>query len=176
MHVKLTNGQPDQFPYTIGQFRRDNPNTSFPRQIPNTILRRYAVYEVTELEKPSHDPLVQTLVVGTPTREVIRLKTEADCTDPDTGEVDADQVGQPLYGNEWEVEHTVQNMEQATAENNVRSKRDGLLSETDWMALSDVTMSDTITAYRQALRDIPDQAGFPFSVTWPSNPLSSNWP
>ncbi len=176
MHVKLTNGQPDQFPYTVGQFRRDNPNTSFPRQIPNTILRRYAVYEVTELEKPSYDPLIQTLVVGTPTREVIRMKTEADCTDPDTGEVDTDQVGQPLYGSEWEVAHTVQNMEQAVAEANVRAKRDGLLSDTDWMALSDVTMSDSITAYRQALRDIPDQAGFPFSVTWPSNPLSSNWP
>jgi hypothetical protein len=167
MHVKLTNGNVDQFPYTIGQFRRDNPNTSFPRQIPDTILRRYAVYEVTELEKPSHDPLVQTLVVGTPTREVIRMKTEEDCTDPDTGEVDTDQVGQPLYGSEWEVTYTVQNMEQATAEANVRSKRDGLLQETDWMALSDVTMSDTITAYRQALRDIPSQSGFPFSVTWP---------
>jgi hypothetical protein len=168
MHVKLTNGNVDQFPYTIGQFRRDNPNTSFPRQIPDTILRRYAVYEVTELDKPSHDPLVQTLVAGTPAREIIRMKTEADCTDPDTGEVDTDQVGQPLYGSEWEVEHTVQNMEQATAEANVRAKRDGLLQETDWMALSDVTMSDSITAYRQALRDIPSQAGFPFSVTWPT--------
>ena len=168
MHVKLTNGNADQFPYTIGQFRRDNPQTSFPKQIPDTILRRYGVYQVTELEKPIYDPLVQTLVAGTPAREVIRMKTEADCTDPDTGEVDTDQVGQPLYGSEWEVAHTVQNMEQAVAEANVRAKRDGLLSETDWMALSDVTMSDTITAYRQALRDIPDQAGFPFSVTWPT--------
>ena len=168
MYVKLTNGQPDQFPYTIGQFRRDNPQTSFPKQIPDTILRRYGVYQAIELEKPTHDPLVQTLVAGTPAREVIRMKTEEDCTDPDTGEVDTDQVGQPLYGSEWEVAHTVQNMEQAVAEANVRAKRDGLLSETDWMALSDVTMSDTITAYRQALRDIPDQAGFPFSVTWPT--------
>lgn len=167
MHVKLTNGQPDQFPYSVGQFRRDNPQISFPKQIPDTILRRYGVYQVTELEKPSYDPLVQTLVAGTPAREVIRLKTEADCTDPDTGEVDVDQVGQPLYGSEWEVSHTVQNMEQATAGANVRSKRDSLLQQTDWMALSDVTMSDTITAYRQALRDIPSQAGFPFSVTWP---------
>jgi hypothetical protein len=170
MFVKLTNGNVDQFPYTIGQFRRDNPNTSFPAQIPNTILRRYAVYEVTELAKPSYDPLVQTLVVGTPTREVIRMKTEADCTDPETGEVDTDQVGQPLYGNEWEVSYTAQNMEQATAESNVRARRDSLLQETDWMALSDVTMSSEMTTYRQALRDIPAQSGFPFSVTWPNKP------
>jgi len=170
MYVKLTNGSVDQFPYTIGQFRRDNPNTSFPAQIPNTILRRYAVYEVTELAKPSYDPLVQTLVVGTPTREVIRMKTEEDCTDPETGEVDTDQVGQPLYGNEWEVSYTAQNMEQATAESNVRAKRDSLLQETDWMALSDVTMSSEMTTYRQALRDVPAQSGFPFSVTWPNKP------
>lgn len=170
MHVKLTNGNVDQFPYTIGQFRRDNPNTSFPAQIPNTILRRYAVYEVTELTKPSYDQLVQTLVVGTPTREVIRMKTEADCTDPETGEVDTDQVGQPLYGNEWEVSYTAQNMEQATAEANVRARRDSLLQETDWMALSDVTMSSEMTTYRQALRDVPAQSGFPFSVTWPNKP------
>ena len=170
MFVKLTNGNVDQFPYTIGQFRRDNPNTSFPAQIPNTILRRYAVYEVTELAKPSYDPLVQTLVVGTPTREVIRMKTEADCTDPETGEVNTDQVGQPLYGNEWEVSYTAQNMEQATAESNVRARRDSLLQETDWMALSDVTMSSEMTTYRQALRDIPAQSGFPYSVTWPTKP------
>ena len=170
MFVKLTNGNVDQFPYTIGQFRRDNANTSFPAQIPNTILRRYGVYEVTELDKPSYDPLVQTLVVGTPTQEVIRMKTEADCTDPETGEVDTDQVGQPLYGNEWEVAHTVQNMEQATAEANIRAKRDSLLQETDWMALSDVTMSVEMTTYRQNLRDIPSQAGFPYSVNWPVKP------
>ena len=170
MFVKLTNGNVDQFPYTIGQFRRDNPNTSFPAQIPNTILRRYAVYEVTELAKPSYDPLVQTLVVGTPTREVIRMKTEADCTDPETGEVNTDQVGQPLYGNEWEVSYTAQNIEQATAEANVRARRDSLLQETDWMALSDVTMSSEMTTYRQALRDIPAQSGFPYSVTWPTKP------
>jgi len=52
----------------------------------------------------------------------------------------------------------------------VRNQRDRLLAETDWMALSDVTMSNAWTAYRQALRDIPAQAGFPFSVTWPTKP------
>lgn len=52
----------------------------------------------------------------------------------------------------------------------VRNQRDRLLAETDWMALSDVTMSDAWSAYRQALRDIPAQSGFPASVTWPTKP------
>ena len=52
----------------------------------------------------------------------------------------------------------------------VRNQRDSLLAATDWTALSDVTMSSEMTAYRQALRDIPSQAGFPASVTWPTKP------
>ena len=52
----------------------------------------------------------------------------------------------------------------------VRNQRNALLAETDYMALSDVTMSDAWTAYRQALRDIPAQDGFPSSVTWPTKP------
>lgn len=51
-----------------------------------------------------------------------------------------------------------------------RSLRDELLAETDWTANSDVTMSDEMSTYRQALRDIPAQAGFPDTVTWPTKP------
>ena len=52
----------------------------------------------------------------------------------------------------------------------LRGQRDQLLKETDWMALSDVTMSSEMTSYRQALRDITDQTGFPYSVIWPTKP------
>mgnify|MGYP001353992251 CR=1 FL=1 len=37
----------------------------------------------------------------------------------------------------------------------LRKKRNGILSRTDWMANSDVTMSDNWKTYRQALRDLP---------------------
>ena len=52
----------------------------------------------------------------------------------------------------------------------VRGKRDALLTKTDWMANSDVTMSDEWRTYRAALRDVPAQAGFPNSITWPTEP------
>ena len=39
---------------------------------------------------------------------------------------------------------------------NLRQKRDGLLKETDYYALSDVTMSDDMKKYRQDLREITD--------------------
>lgn len=52
----------------------------------------------------------------------------------------------------------------------VRNKRNDLLKETDWMALSDVTMTPEMAAYRQALRDITSQERFPYSVVWPVKP------
>jgi|TARA_R110000787_G_C13311106_1_gene435514 hypothetical protein len=52
----------------------------------------------------------------------------------------------------------------------VREERDIKLSETDWMASSDLTMSSEWVSYRSSLRDVPSQAGFPNSVTWPVEP------
>jgi len=52
----------------------------------------------------------------------------------------------------------------------VREERDEKLKETDWMASNDVTMSDEWRTYRQALRDIPSQSGFPNTITWPVEP------
>ena len=52
----------------------------------------------------------------------------------------------------------------------VREERNALLSACDWMANSDVTMSDEWATYRQALRDVPSQAGFPNTITWPTKP------
>jgi hypothetical protein len=51
-----------------------------------------------------------------------------------------------------------------------RAKRTALLMETDHYALSDVTMSSDMTAYRQALRDVPQQTDFPTSINWPTKP------
>lgn len=56
------------------------------------------------------------------------------------------------------------------ASSDARNKRNYLLSATDWMALSDNTMTPEWAAYRQALRDITDQEGFPYSVIWPTKP------
>lgn len=51
-----------------------------------------------------------------------------------------------------------------------RSVRNNLLAETDWWANSDRTMTQAEIDYRQALRDITSQAGFPDNVTWPTKP------
>jgi hypothetical protein len=54
--------------------------------------------------------------------------------------------------------------------NPIRDKRNALLADTDWWAVADRTMTQAEIDYRQALRDIPTQAGFPDNVTWPTKP------
>jgi hypothetical protein len=49
-------------------------------------------------------------------------------------------------------------------------KRRDLLAETDWWAMSDRTMTQEEIDYRQALRDVTDQAGYPIDITWPTKP------
>ena len=51
-----------------------------------------------------------------------------------------------------------------------RDVRNNLLKETDHYALSDVTMTDAMKAYRQALRDVPQQTDFPGTISWPEKP------
>ena len=139
-HLKITNGQPEI--YSIGQLRRDNPNTSFPKSPNDALLADWGVYPYTVQDQPTVDYMTQTV---TPT-----AFTEVD--------------GAWTQG--WEVS----NLSVEDAGRNIRPQRDSLLSQTDWMALSDVTMSPEWAAYRQALRDVTTQAGFPYAVIWPTKP------
>lgn len=70
---------------------------------------------------------------------------------------------------EQEAEYKAQkDAEQAKS---VRNDRDQRLKDSDWTQLSDSTADKQAWAtYRQALRDVPTQAGFPWSVEWPVKP------
>ncbi len=54
----------------------------------------------------------------------------------------------------------------------VRTERNAKLAATDWTQAADVPQSvkDSYAPYRQALRDVPSQAGFPWTITWPDKP------
>jgi hypothetical protein len=55
----------------------------------------------------------------------------------------------------------------------VREKRNELLNKTDWSQVVDVpqAIKDKYATYRQALRDVPQQEGFPATVVWPTQPV-----
>jgi len=53
----------------------------------------------------------------------------------------------------------------------IRTQRDALLAETDWTQVADAPVNAQAYAdYRQALRDIPQQSGFPGDIEWPTPP------
>jgi len=150
MFVKANNGVAEKFPYTIGELRRDNPDTSFPKTISDSLLVDFGVFTVSESAMPSYDPMTQSV-------ERAALPTLVN--------------GVWAWG--WDV--TALTAEQIAARDaakaaSIRRERDSLLAATDWTALSDVTMSAEMATYRQALRDITAQEGFPHSTTWPTKP------
>lgn len=61
-------------------------------------------------------------------------------------------------------------MKDAEQAKSVRASRDAKLSETDWRFRSDMTPSQEWKDYCQALRDVPSQAGFPWTIEWPEAP------
>jgi len=139
-HLKLTNGQPEI--YSIGQLRRDNPKTSFPKVPSDALLADWGVYPYTVQDQPTVDYMTQTLK-QTALAEVNGAWTQG-----------------------WEVS----NLPVEDAGRNIRSQRDNLLQQTDWMALIDVTMEPYWREYRQQLRDMTAQEGYPYSVIWPTKP------
>ena len=69
------------------------------------------------------------------------------------------------------VEPTVDVEDLATK---IRMQRNNLLKQTDYLMMSDYPIESDrlakVKTYRQALRDIPEQSGFPRTITWPEKP------
>lgn len=75
----------------------------------------------------------------------------------------------------WEVidlpPEVVERIDTVQSEN-IRRQRNQLLFETDWTQLTDSTVNRIAWAeYRQLLRNIPQQSGFPWDLTWPTKPI-----
>ena len=73
-----------------------------------------------------------------------------------------------VVGGKWQ-RFTVRDKTDAELMIEVRGKRDELLKETDFYALSDVTMSSDMTTYREALRDLPANVDLT-NIVYPTKP------
>jgi hypothetical protein len=82
-------------------------------------------------------------------------------TTDDTGNVTSASQHEAAY-------KAIKDAEQASA---VRKSRGDKLADSDWTQVADAPVDKAVWAtYRQALRDITTQEGFPWSVTWPDAP------
>jgi hypothetical protein len=145
--MNLINLQTLQYPVSIYTVRAENPNTSYPDS-PSFVPDGYAAVETTPL--PDYDRNTQK-VVAMPPAQVLSAWRQV-----------------------WGVRELPADEQQkirdakATA---VRKQRDALLAQSDWTLLPDAPVNAAAWAsYRQALRDVPAQPGFPFDVIWPTAP------
>ena len=150
MYVKVKDGAVEAFPYGFRELMRDNPNTSFPDRLDDDFLAQYGIHPVTPLEIPQ------------PFDDVTQNVATADPVLVDKGWVQSWSITE---ASDAEIAQRIGDLAQ-----NARSTRNNLLSETDWAALVDSTLTPEMSKYRQALRDITKQTSFPRLIDWPIKP------
>lgn len=142
-------GTLDRYPYTITDLIRANPGTSWPEVVSEQVALNYGLVPVTPVEPDPENPLCNR-------RRTAELQSDGTWLEA--------WVDTPATAAEI-AERTAQ---QAAV---VRDERNHRLSECDWTQLPDAPADATAWAtYRQALRDITSQPGFPWDVEWPLLP------
>ena len=66
MYALIENGEVKQYPYGADVLRRDNPQTSFPKNPTAELLATFNVFPVKPTEQPQFDPMTQRVEEGTP--------------------------------------------------------------------------------------------------------------
>ena len=134
---------------TDSEFRAMFPNTGFPVQLTEQIINDFGGDVVFE------GPQAQ------PSRYQVGFRD-----------------GVEQINGKWYTKYSVSDMDDeakaaldAQQAKSVRDDRTNRLSESDWTQLADAPVDKTAWAtYRQALRDVTTQEGFPWSVSWPVKP------
>lgn len=158
MYAEVKNGAVVTFPYDYDILVKKNPYTKFSQ---TDLL---SMYSGTEANLDGH--------------ELVRV-TEADAPTFDKQTQKVVQNSDPiLVSNVWTLDWSVQTLTQAEQDTqnteqakSVRASRDEKLKDCDWTQVADAPVDKAVWAtYRQALRDITAQEGFPWTVTYPDAP------
>jgi hypothetical protein len=150
MYVLAKNQTVEQYPYGPDVLRRDNPNTSFPMTMTDAELAEWDVYPVAPQNPPAFDYATQN----------------CDGVNP--------SFANGVWTETWAVtaataEQIAQRADEKAAQ--VRAERTNKLAASDWTQLADAPVDHAAwAAYRQALRDVTEQPGFPWDVNWPTQP------
>jgi hypothetical protein len=141
-YVKVIDGVASK--YSIAQFKKDNPNLSIPANPSNDFLQRFSIFPY--------------IIVAA--QEDINFHTISD--------------KEFIYeDNMWKLIKQATPISQDQAEEVARAIRTKLLSATDWTQVNDSKVNvEAWAAYRQELRDVTSQSGFPYNILWPTEPSS----
>ena len=152
---------------TQGQWRAANPNMSLPR------VWKAATLDALNLDAVLRSPAATTGAYQNSVRDGVEQDSNGNWVEKYVArDMFADTTEDGVTTTKAEHEAAYQaTLDAATAASN-RTKRDGLLAETDYFALTDVTMDAAMTTYRQALRDITAHSNWPNleDADWPTKP------
>ena len=152
MFAKIENNQVAEYPLTDGAIKLRFPQTSFPTNFVAALPEGYV--RVQPSSPPSENEM-KVVAEGTPAL------------------VDGVWTQVWAQSDKYTVEELVayNAKKEADKQQDVRDKRNSLLRMSDWTQLADSPADKTAWAtYRQALRNVPAQAGFPWTITWPDAP------
>ena len=152
---------------TQGQWRSHYSNVSLPR------VWKAATLAGLNLEAVLASPAATTTAYQTSVRDGVEQDANGNWVEKYVArDMFADTTEDGVTTTKAEHEAAYQaTLDAATATAN-RTKRDGLLADTDYFALTDVTMDAAMATYRQALRDITAHASWPnlSDSDWPNKP------
>jgi len=152
MYVLVKNNEIVEYPYSLRKLKQDNPTVSFPVHTTDELLESHGVYRV-DFEEPGEFDIATHSSIG---------------------------ASYPvLKSGKWVIEFSIVEKSQeekdkyiAEASTMHRIRRNELLAESDWTQLLDAQLTESEkqswAVYRQQLRDLTDQVGFPLSISWPS--------
>jgi len=140
------------YPYSVYDLKAENPNTSFPTTIPDSLLEEFGVYKVESKDSGYDNDDTKDVLEITPILSGSVYVQTYQITDADSETIE-------------------KRKEIKWAE--VRTTRNTLLSESDWTQFQDSPITgSTLTewqTYRQSLRDVTTQSD-PYNIVWPTIP------
>lgn len=149
-----------------GEFRALFPNTSMPQQLSEALINELGADVVFEGPQATGGTVYQySQAQGV---EQIEGKWYTKYV---LGPTFIDTVEDGVTTTASEHEAAYKASKDAEQAKNVRAERDKKLAECDWTQVEDAPVDKAVWAtYRQALRDVTTQSGFPWTVEWPSKP------
>lgn len=158
-YAKVYLGKIIEYPVNLLTLKKQNPTVSFPSKFSEFDYASYGVVEITDVPIPDYNPDVERVIEHDP------IKVNG------------------TWQRKWVIEELSDEEKQKILDSKaaaVRTERDRKLAETDWRVIFEVEKAaidglgiqyPTAWAnYRQALRDITKQPGFPLTVDWPVPP------
>lgn len=150
-YAKIVNDAVSQYPISGTDIKLQNPETSFPVGVlSQEIMEAFGCFPVVETSPPIYDLNTQRLEELPPV------------------------LNQGIWTQVWSiVELNFEEIAQKTQDKSeqIRKERNNMLALSDWTQVADAPVDKAAwAAYRQALRNITTQSGFPWTLEWPVAP------